>query len=282
MGVTEEIKNKFLRLNGDQQKQLLKELIAVHEKKTHVSGRKINIISNKSVKITCPHCYGTNVHKRGKQKGVQMYKCNDCGKWHSETSGTPLYNLKHKAKLEAYIELMEKGMSIKNIAKELNISVQTSFNWRHKLLKTLDSIVEENLTNNLKHLYIEIPVNFKGNKFSGINALKKSLPVDDKTEYVKIKVTIDNNGKKHYKVINDLTSSENSKETKDRGNKNKINSKEELSPIVKSGTDEALLKNREIHHQIALFLKSFNGVSSKYLQNYLNWHSYNEAIKKEL
>jgi len=36
--------------------------------------------------------------KRGKQKGVQMYKCVGCEKWFNDTTGTPLWYIKRKDK----------------------------------------------------------------------------------------------------------------------------------------------------------------------------------------
>ena len=34
-----------------------------------------------------------------------------------------------------------------------------------------------------------------------------------------------------------------------------------------------------VHSQLRTFLRPFNGVSSKYLQNYLNWYAYSDSIK---
>ena len=94
----------------------------------------------------CPHCSSKKVYKRGKQRGVQMYKCNDCKKWYSETTGTPLYDIKLKNKWQSYLNLMEQGVSIKKIAKELEISIQTSFDWRHKILSSLSEFTPTELS----------------------------------------------------------------------------------------------------------------------------------------
>ena len=40
-----------------------------------------------------------------------------------------------------------------------------------------------------------------------------------------------------------------------------------------------LQKVNNVHSQLRSFLKPFNGVSSKYLQNYLNWYAYVEKIQ---
>ena len=38
-------------------------------------------------------------------------------------------------------------------------------------------------------------------------------------------------------------------------------------------------KVNNTHKQLREFLKPFNGVSSKYLQNYLNWYAYMDKIR---
>jgi len=40
-----------------------------------------------------------------------------------------------------------------------------------------------------------------------------------------------------------------------------------------------LQKVNNVHSQLRRFLRPFNGVSSKYLQNYLNWYAYVDNIK---
>ena len=40
-----------------------------------------------------------------------------------------------------------------------------------------------------------------------------------------------------------------------------------------------LQKVNNVHSQLRTFLKPFNGVSSKYLQNYLNWYAYVDQIR---
>ena len=58
---------------------------------------------------------------------------------------TPLWDIKLKHKWQAYLNLIQQGMSIKKIAKELDISIQTSFDWRHKILNSLESLSPKQL-----------------------------------------------------------------------------------------------------------------------------------------
>ena len=93
-----------------------------------------------------------------------MYRCNTCTKWYSETTGTALYDIKLKSKWQSYLNCMEKGMSIKTIAKELSISIQTSFDWRHKILSSLAQFIPKQLADEIECDELELPVNEKGNK----------------------------------------------------------------------------------------------------------------------
>lgn len=44
----------------------------------------VNLPSNNE--ITCPNCGSTQILKDGKKKGIQRYKCKDCGRYFSETT----------------------------------------------------------------------------------------------------------------------------------------------------------------------------------------------------
>ena len=82
----------------------------------------------------CPFCKGNKVRKNGRQ---QMY-CRDCKKYYMLKTNTIFFSSKKPLTLwKKYIDLMIEGKSLRYIAKELNISVPTSFYWRHKILSVL-------------------------------------------------------------------------------------------------------------------------------------------------
>ncbi|MBQ7552530.1 MAG: IS1595 family transposase [Rickettsiales bacterium] len=82
----------------------------------------------------CPFCKGNKVRKNGRQ---QMY-CRDCNKYYTLKTNTIFFSSKKPLTLwKRYIDLMIEGKSLRYIAKELNISLQTSFYWRHKILSVL-------------------------------------------------------------------------------------------------------------------------------------------------
>lgn len=117
MKTSQEIKEFFNELPVGIQNSLLEELLMEQELQGKVIQEAGLEILKARPKKPCPHCKSTKVYRRGKQKGVQMYRCNDCGKWYSETTGTALYDIKLKSKWQSYLQCMEQGMPIKKIAK---------------------------------------------------------------------------------------------------------------------------------------------------------------------
>lgn len=120
MKTSQEIKALFNALPIGVQNELLGDLLMEQELQGKVLQDATESVVKKRHKKPSPHCTSTKVYKRGKQKGVQMYKCNDCNKWYSETTGTPLYDIKLKSKWQSYLNCMEQGMPIKKIAKQMN------------------------------------------------------------------------------------------------------------------------------------------------------------------
>jgi hypothetical protein len=49
--------------------------------------------------------------------------------------------------------------------------------------------------------------------------------------------------------------------------------------VDKNDNSIHLQKVNNVHSQLRGFLRPFNGFSSKYLQNFLNWHAYLEQLK---
>jgi len=115
MKTSQEIKILFNELPIGVQNELLGDLLMEHELQGKVLQEAEQVVVKNRTKKPCPHCSSSKVSKRGKQRGVQMYKCNDCSKWYSETTGTPLYDIKLKSKWQSYLNCMEQGMPIKKL-----------------------------------------------------------------------------------------------------------------------------------------------------------------------
>jgi transposase-like protein len=77
----------------------------------------------------CGHCGSQHVVRNGTPARLQRLLCRDCGKTSNAATGTPLSRLKHKEKFEAYAQCMERGLTIRQAAKEVAVCVDTAFRW---------------------------------------------------------------------------------------------------------------------------------------------------------
>lgn len=85
--------------------------------------------------VCCPHCASRLFVKNGKRGASQKYKCKSCCKVFTAKTGTSFHRLQKPEKFELYRSLMmESYYPVKQIAKKVGISIQTAFDWRHKIL----------------------------------------------------------------------------------------------------------------------------------------------------
>jgi transposase-like protein len=86
----------------------------------------------------CPHCEHDEVSRNGKYHGKQRYICKSCRKTFTDFTLSPKHNSKKDVKQWIqYAKCMINGYSIRKCADEVNISVPTSFYWRHKILDAI-------------------------------------------------------------------------------------------------------------------------------------------------
>jgi transposase-like protein len=297
-----EIKQQFLELPGVVQEQLLDELLRDFETRGQVLENVTQEREKSNDRKGCPHCSSASVYKRGKQQGVQMYKCRSCSKWFSETTGTPLWDIKLKHKWQGYLRCMEQGMSIKKIAKELEISIQTSFDWRHKVLSSLSGFTPESLSDVVECDELELALSNKGSRNLERKPRKrggdfKRNDDSEKPTVVQVVTAVQRNGEKYLKAVESkrLSADEITKALDgklaaqttlitDKHPSYKLFAREnpELKHKSVIGKEHVNKNDKNIHlqhvnnthSQLRVFLSPFNGVSSKYLQNYLNWFAY--------
>lgn len=307
MKTKKQIQEYFKNLSKFDQLRFIETLLLEYELQEEILDEAGYIVKKKRKRKICPHCASKNVYKRGKQNQVQMYQCNDCKKWYSETTGTPIFSIKKKEKWQLYIECMEKGMSIRNSAEKVDISIQTSFDWRHKILSTLEQFVPEKICGEVQCDEMELSLSNKGERKlerkprkRGNDFKRNSQEYEDTV--VQVVATIQDNGEKYLravvskkltknqvKAVLDNKLAEDSILITDKSSSFKAFCKEKESIIHKTvlSSERVDRKNKRInlqrvnntHSQIRKFLRPFNGVSSKYLQNYLNWYAYRDKIR---
>jgi transposase-like protein len=86
----------------------------------------------------CPHCLGSRYYRYGKARGSQRFKCKDCLRTFSEYTGTWLCGIHKKTLIEPYMELMINHYSLDKTRKKLGINKKTAFDWRHKILVSIE------------------------------------------------------------------------------------------------------------------------------------------------
>jgi len=303
-----EIKKKFKALPASVQVKLLDALLQEHE----MSGQVIETVKQElalsKYRKPCPHCSSGKVYKRGKQAGIQMYQCRECNRWYSETTGTPLWAIKLKHKWQAYLRCMQQGMSIRKIAKELHISIQTSFDWRHRILSALDKYTPDTLSGIIECDEMELPLSNKGQRGLDRPARKRGTDfkrnkVSAKSTTVQVVASVERGGGTMLKAVESkrLSADQIAKVFDDKLQKGstlitdkhasyRLYAKKcpEIKHRVLYGKQHVSKDEPEVHlqrvnnthSQIRTFLRPFNGVSTKYLQNYLNWYAYADNLNQ--
>ena len=241
---------------------------------------KFNVIKgNENNNKKCPYCDSNKIIKFGFYKGIQRYKCNndECGRTFSGDSNNPFRcSKKFKDNWEEYFNLITQGLSLRECAKKMNITIVTSFFWRHRFLNDLK---ERNYIAKIGS-YVELTKmvtleNFKGDrKYHGekrdkiivINALNNYndvLPIIAGRSFFGFYEIRDNlipRLDKHAYVVGYTDS------------RLKLFSKA-FNEINKRKLDNENISRMDIMYSIKVkkWLSKFKGVASKYLDHYLSW-----------
>lgn len=83
---------------------------------------------------TCPRCCGAHVVRNGQARGLQRYRCRDCGRTFNALTGTPLARLRYRARWLDQSQALIDGLSITKAAQQLDVARSTAFRWRHRFL----------------------------------------------------------------------------------------------------------------------------------------------------
>lgn len=302
---TEEIKSHLLSLPSTERKKLINELIAEENYRvdTKPSLSRRELLDNKQG--SCPHCGHLKYVKFGIDKGAQRYKCKSCKRNFTEYSGTWMAGLHRKDKIDSYIALMLEEKSLDKIKEELGINKKTAFDWRHKILSSLAEVEKDSFTGITESDETFILFSEKGKKTltrqgkkRGSKSKKKGISKDQ----VAVIATADRAGQQELSVatlgrikkvdiensigyrISDMTilCSDSHVSYKGFAIDNSLEHhaiRADLKQYVKDGIYHVQHVN-SIHNRLKKWInQQFWGVSTKYLQQYLNWFRIKESIK---
>jgi len=90
--------------------------------------------------LGCVHCGSISVKRNAKYRSRQRYLCKDCGKTFNDMTNTPFSGSRYPEKWVKYVEMMVEGYTLPKIAKRLKIHISTAFYWRHKILNAIGSL----------------------------------------------------------------------------------------------------------------------------------------------
>lgn len=255
--------------------------------------------------IVCPHCGSRSAVRNGKRNGLQNYKCKDCGKYFSNTTNTIALKSKYGFDTwKQYIECMMMGLSIRKSAANCGISNATAFYWRHKILGALQNITEikQKLCGIVEADETFFAMSYKGNhskdgfvmprkaKKRGSSAKQRGLShnqvcvpcaVDRNNGIVamvsgtgkvstdKVKAVLENRIVEYSVLVTDKESS-----YRRFAQENNI----ELIQIkAEQRTYKGIYHIQHVnafHSHLKAFIRPFQGVSTKHLNNYLVWYAW--------
>ena len=118
-----------------------KTLIDGNFKDKVIDNSEFKTVENDNSKIMimsmCPYCKNKEIIKYGMYNSNQRYKCknDNCRKtFTNEIYNQFRYSKKFKDNCNEYFELLKKGLTIRECASKLNITIVTAFFWRHRFL----------------------------------------------------------------------------------------------------------------------------------------------------
>lgn len=303
----EDLKIRLLSLPTKEREQLLLDI-----RKELGSSLKCQVVSRREIlnnkQGDCPHCSHKHYVRFGMDKGSQRYKCKSCNRSFTEYTGTWMARLRRRDVITDYLDLMIEEKSLDKISAELKINKKTAFDWRHKILAAMgdheddrDDFTGITESDDTFFLRSEKGMDVKDRKprERGGKARKRGVSNDlvavvvtqDRAEKLDMSVATLGRiakadiervvGKRIKKGVTILCSDSH------HSYKGFAKDKDvEYHPINVS-RKQRVRGNYHIQHVNATHNKlkkwidnTFWGVSTKYLQQYLNWYKTKEKLKK--
>lgn len=296
--IPKEFKQYFQSLDEDHRQEIVNEL-------SQMIGLVRDTLPSPSGCTHCPHCESHSIIAKGTDRDQQRYRCKDCGKCFRETTGMAFHGLKKRELLPTYLYHLLKGSSIQDSAQGVGISTQTSFDWRHKILASLQEVDLEVFKGIVEGDELFLAESQKGSRSLDRKPRKRGgitgKGISD--DHVAVVATCDRSGNICMKVAGRgrVTKAAISRTIGRRTDKNNILCSDAHTSYTAFAKQEGMVhhtlnaskgervKDKIYHIQHAnnlcsrfrKWIGNLGGVATKYLQNYLNWFVALETLKKK-
>lgn len=259
------------------------------------------------------------VAKFGKDKnGKQRYRCKYCGSTFIATSYSAISHTHCDLyKWEKYIECLLAGLSLEKCSRICDISVRTAFVWRHKILSVLQKDQSNRVLAGIIELdEAFFPISYKGNRKKSKNFTMPRKPYKRGTDSnaqigsrACVMCALERNGQAYGEVLGKgqptiamLSHAFNTRILNDSivlsdkavGARHYFERNDAIQHIMlfavanpkkKFGPPEVrgafhIQNVNNMHARLRKFLKPYNGVSTKYLNHYVNLFIWMDNYKK--
>ena len=248
------------------------------------NNSKSNIINK------CPYCENKEIIKYGSYRSSQRYKCKDesCGRTFTNNIYNKFrYSKKFKDKWMEYFQLLNKGLTIRECAAKLNITVVTAFFWRHRFLYDIKSKnYIEKINSYVELTKMVVTENFKGSRDIRSEKRDKIIVINALNDFINIIPIVA--ARKHlgfYEIRDNIIP------RLDRRAyvKGIIDGRLEIFAKMFNEINKVKLKtvngkNIDIQYSIKVkkWLSKFRGVATKYLDHYLSLRLFEYKNKFEI
>lgn len=303
----EEIKKEISALSAMEREEILKELsqesLSLRPSVKSQEARRFQLDNKLG---SCGHCGHTKYVKFGIDKGSQRYKCKSCKRSFTEYTGTWMARLQRKDKIDDYLALMLEEKSLDKIKVALSINKKTAFDWRHKILAALSEDDKDDftgITESDETFFLNSdkgrPVKHREPRKRGGKSKTRGISNDqvavivtqDRASGLDLsvatmgrlkKVDIENAIGSRIKANKTILCSDAHASYKGFAIDNEIEHhtlKASIKQRVKNKTYHIQHVN-STHNRVKKWIDNrFWGVSTKYLQQYLNWYRIKEKLK---
>jgi transposase-like protein len=260
--------------------------------------------SRQNEKPACIHCKSDSIVAIGKIKSVQRYHCNTCQKNFSETTGTAVMWLKKKHLFKHYLFCMLLGKTLRAASAEVGISLQTSFDWRHKISSSFSMVSPKAFVGIMESDDFFILESQKGNKKLDREPRKRGKKASKRgvsNEQIAVIATCDRSDNTDIQVVaTGRITTQNIEEVLENKTENvevlctdshrsytsyakkKKLTHKKIKVSKGQRVSEKVYHVQNVNNKISRlrdWMQGFHGVATKYLQNYLNWFMVLEKIK---